>query len=321
MVRVAAGRANIFGYSIEVPDFWIDRLEVTNQEFKTFVDRGGYEKPEYWKEPFVENGRTLTFAEAMARFRDATGRVGPSTWELGTYPEGQANLPVTRGELVRGGRLRRVRRKSAADGVPVDASPGARGGFTENFSGDPRRQQLRRQGPGVRGHASRSRCRRHVQHGRQRQGMDRERRRWKRMILGGGFNEPSYMFNDLEASRLVHRAAYGSARQEHRRRPPEVLRPVRSWRRGISKGSPVSDATFPVYRDSSVTIRSRSRPGRSVEEAADWRRETISSTRRTERTSVRLRLPAEERRAALPERSSIFPAATRRTCDRAAICA
>ena len=65
----------------DVPAFWMDRLEVTNQEFKTFVDAGGYKKPEYWKEPFVENGRTLTFDEAMARFRDATGRPGPSTWE------------------------------------------------------------------------------------------------------------------------------------------------------------------------------------------------------------------------------------------------
>jgi pimeloyl-ACP methyl ester carboxylesterase len=30
----------------------------------------------------------------MAEFRDATGRPGPATWELGTYPEGQENYPV-----------------------------------------------------------------------------------------------------------------------------------------------------------------------------------------------------------------------------------
>ncbi len=95
MVRAQAGPANIAGTLMAIDDFWIDRLEVTNQDFKTFVDRGGYQKPEYWKEPFVENGRTLSFAEAIARFRDATGKAAPSTWELGTYPEGQANLPVT----------------------------------------------------------------------------------------------------------------------------------------------------------------------------------------------------------------------------------
>lgn len=31
----------------------------------------------------------------MKRFVDATGRPGPSTWELGDYPEGQADYPVT----------------------------------------------------------------------------------------------------------------------------------------------------------------------------------------------------------------------------------
>src|ERR1700694_689977 len=30
----------------------------------------------------------------MSRFLDATGRPGPATWELGAYPEGQANYPV-----------------------------------------------------------------------------------------------------------------------------------------------------------------------------------------------------------------------------------
>ena len=28
-------------------------------------------------------------------FRDKTGRPGPSTWELSTYAEGQADYPVT----------------------------------------------------------------------------------------------------------------------------------------------------------------------------------------------------------------------------------
>jgi len=30
----------------------------------------------------------------MAEFRDATGRPGPSTWELGTYPQGRSDYPV-----------------------------------------------------------------------------------------------------------------------------------------------------------------------------------------------------------------------------------
>ena len=42
----------------------------------------------------------------MARFRDATGRPGPSTWELGTYPGRAGRFPGARRELVRGRRLR-----------------------------------------------------------------------------------------------------------------------------------------------------------------------------------------------------------------------
>ena len=31
----------------------------------------------------------------MGEFRDTTGRPGPSTWELGTYPDGQDDWPVS----------------------------------------------------------------------------------------------------------------------------------------------------------------------------------------------------------------------------------
>ena len=30
----------------------------------------------------------------MEQFRDATGRPGPSSWELGRYPDGQSEYPV-----------------------------------------------------------------------------------------------------------------------------------------------------------------------------------------------------------------------------------
>ena len=72
----------------------MDRFEVTNRQFKAFVDAGGYRTRDYWKEPFVDDGRPVPWEEAMARFRDKTGRPGPSTWELGTYPQGQADYPV-----------------------------------------------------------------------------------------------------------------------------------------------------------------------------------------------------------------------------------
>jgi predicted Ser/Thr protein kinase/dienelactone hydrolase len=59
-----------------------------------FVEAGGYRKREFWKEPFVKDGRTLSWEEAMASFRDATGRPGPAAWELGTYADGTGDDPV-----------------------------------------------------------------------------------------------------------------------------------------------------------------------------------------------------------------------------------
>ncbi len=78
----------------ELEDFWIDRHEVTNRKFKEFVDAGGYQKREYWKQPFIKDNNALSWEQAMAEFRDASGRPGPATWELGAYPDGKADYPV-----------------------------------------------------------------------------------------------------------------------------------------------------------------------------------------------------------------------------------
>jgi hypothetical protein len=78
------------------PDpYFIDRHEVTNRQFKRFVDQGGYQKREYWQALFVRDGKPVSWEEAMSAFRDATGRPGPSTWEGGTYPAGSDDFPVT----------------------------------------------------------------------------------------------------------------------------------------------------------------------------------------------------------------------------------
>ena len=59
-----------------------------------FVDQGGYRRPELWREPFVDGGRVVPWAEAMARFHDRTGRPGPATWGAGRYPDGLGRFPV-----------------------------------------------------------------------------------------------------------------------------------------------------------------------------------------------------------------------------------
>ncbi len=80
---------------VETGRFWMDTYEVTNRAFKAFVDGGGYSKREYWKHAFVKEGATLSWDEAVALFKDATGRPGPAGWELSSYTQGQAEFPVT----------------------------------------------------------------------------------------------------------------------------------------------------------------------------------------------------------------------------------
>ncbi|MFC2083745.1 protein kinase [Bacteroidota bacterium] len=79
----------------EFPDFFIDKFEISNEQFKEFVDAGGYQDTTYWKYPFIQNGNEVPWKTAIAEFRDATGRVGPSTWEGGSYPDGRGNYPVS----------------------------------------------------------------------------------------------------------------------------------------------------------------------------------------------------------------------------------
>src|SRR5690606_29630879 len=59
-----------------------------------FRSAGGYPNPDYWTEPFVKDGAMVPWEDAMAAFRDSTGRPGPATWALGTYPDGQEDFPV-----------------------------------------------------------------------------------------------------------------------------------------------------------------------------------------------------------------------------------
>jgi predicted esterase len=83
----------LLGDALRAREFLLGRYEVTNAEFKTFVDAGGYRRRELW-DPIVVNGRTLAWDEAMRIFVDRTGRSGPSTWEAGDYGEGREMYPV-----------------------------------------------------------------------------------------------------------------------------------------------------------------------------------------------------------------------------------
>jgi len=79
-----------------VDEFLMDKYEVTNAKFKAFVDAGGYTNKAYWKFPIYSNdGSVISQQSALALFIDRTGRRGPATWEAGNYPDGQEYYPVT----------------------------------------------------------------------------------------------------------------------------------------------------------------------------------------------------------------------------------
>jgi eukaryotic-like serine/threonine-protein kinase len=94
MIFVAGGEVRAGSTLVRLPDFWLDKYEVTNREFKRFVDAGAYQSVKYWKPLFELDGVQQSFDEVLAGFKDKTGRPGPSTWEFGSYPEGQADYPV-----------------------------------------------------------------------------------------------------------------------------------------------------------------------------------------------------------------------------------
>ena len=79
----------------EVPEFLIDKYEITNKQFKAFMDAGGYSNSAYWTFPVVDAGKMIPLSAALKTFIDRTGRQGPATWEAGSYPDGTEDRPVT----------------------------------------------------------------------------------------------------------------------------------------------------------------------------------------------------------------------------------
>lgn len=94
MVWVSPGPSRYASEQRQVPGFWIDRFEVTNAEYRAFMDAGGYSDPALWPVQVEIDGETIDREQLLRRLVDGTGMQGPSTWALGTYPEGEGQHPV-----------------------------------------------------------------------------------------------------------------------------------------------------------------------------------------------------------------------------------
>ena len=111
MVYVRGGRSRDRTTAIQLPDFWMDSYEVTNREFKRFVDAGGYRERKYWG-GVVRPRRSLPRQDRPAR----PGNVGN-----GHVPRRTGRLSRRRSQLVRGRSIRGVCRQATADRVSLEA--------------------------------------------------------------------------------------------------------------------------------------------------------------------------------------------------------
>jgi dienelactone hydrolase len=305
MVRAAGG---VFQYRsaapVELADYWLDKYEVSNKQFKEFVDRGGYQKKEFWKQPFVKSGKTLSFDEALAEFKDSTGRPGPSTWELGTYPEGRADYPVGGVSWYEAAAYAEFAGKSlptiyhwfkAADiSIFSDILK------LSNFGGEGPAPAGRKQGltqPGA-------------------YDMAGNVREWcwnetggRRYILGGAWSDPGYMFGASDAQLPFDRSPINGFRCVKYTSPVEgsLLAPVGQLTRDYSKETPASDETYRIYKSLYAYDRTPlNATVESVDESSPyWRKEKVSfdAAYGRERVPAYLFLP---RNAAPPYQTVVY---------------
>jgi eukaryotic-like serine/threonine-protein kinase len=248
MVAVPPGPTTVGGQSTAVGPFLIDRFEVTNRDYKRFLDANGYRTRQYWREPFVRDGREIPWEDGIRELRDGTGQTGPSAWELGTYPQGQDDYPVrgvswyeASAYAAWAGRMLPTvahwRRAASVDSVFSEIL------VLSNFSGKAPAAVGSYQGIGEFGTYD----------------MAGNVKEWarnavgaKRYILGGGWNEPNYRFREPDALAPLDRPANAGFRcitlPAGAVLDASLDREIPSISRDYSGEKPASDELFLAYR-------------------------------------------------------------------------
>ncbi len=256
MVRAAPvlGNFSIFLFGLETPrvkfnGFWVDRYEVTNRQYKAFVEAGGYRRPEFWRQPILKDGRTIPFAEAVAMFKDATGRPGPSTWAQGSYATGQDDLPVGGVSWYEAAAYAAFMGRSlptayhwywAANQLQLTTDVIPLGTFS---AASPIKVTESR-----------------VLHRFGAYGFAGNVKEWcvneapdnRRYVLGGGFDEPGYMFRDTDARSPLDRGANMGFRtvkyDEGDATVPALATMLMPPSRSYDREKPVTDEVYQAYR-------------------------------------------------------------------------
>jgi dienelactone hydrolase/predicted Ser/Thr protein kinase len=279
MVTVPAGPFSIASTGFQtypMDAYLIDKYEVTNRQYKDFVDDGGYQNRAYWKQRFVQEGRELTWEEAMRLLRDVTGRPGPATWEGGTYPTGQDQYPVRGVSWYEAAAYAEFAGKSlptlyhwnkaALEWLAPVTVP------LSNFGGTGPVPVGQYPGLGPYGTYDMA--------GNVKEWCWNEAREGTRYILGGAWDEERYSFSELDRRPPFDRSAHNGFRCVRYSHPqpdyftaPQIQQP-----RDYSTEKPVPDETFEIYR--SIYLYERSDLDarvESVDEGRDaWRKVKVT---------------------------------------------
>jgi dienelactone hydrolase len=228
--------------------FLIDRHEVTNRQYKEFLDAGGYESDQYWTEPLVEDGREVPWKEAIGRFVDRTGRPGPATWEVGDFPQGRGEDPVSGVSWYEAAAYAAWAKKSLPTVFHWN-----RVAFTVASAQIIPLSNLAGEAPLALGSTeSMNRYGVHDLAGNVREWVwNASNRSGDRFILGGGWNDPDYAFNDAYAQSAFDRSPTNGFRciryLEKEENLAALTRGIELPFRDFLAERPVPDDVFELY--------------------------------------------------------------------------
>ncbi|HEX3928840.1 MAG TPA: protein kinase [Gemmatimonadales bacterium] len=277
-----------------MPAFSVDKFEVTNRDYQQFVDSGGYRDQRYWQEKFVDHGHALSWDEAIARFRDQSGRAGPATWTGGHYPEGQADYPVAGISWYEAAAYAAFRGKKIPtiaqwhEVAPLDVA----GAITTESNMSGTHTVAVGTFPGVGPYGT------YDMAGNVREWVFNANEEGNRFILGGSWGSPNYLYAESETMPPFDRSPLNGFRCVTRTGPlpPDSLLVVKTLRRDFATFKPASDAVFHAYEAMYAYDKTPldAKVEGTVQQTADWRVEkvTFATAYNSERMAAYLYIPS-----------------------------